>query len=179
VCSHITGMELYSGSYTRTSRVCSASILDAHRFGLDSRSVDPRAPPRAPWTKLTSASDACCSCLNSRSAVLLLHLTLGPPGCVRHPSWMHIASAWTPGRRSPRAPRIELSRLNPRSATSTAPKTIKGGGFAVGCVLVGMELVDGGGLLERALASMLVPPPKSNSLRFGLRLRDLHEDARL
>ena len=62
-----------SGSYTRTSWVCSASILDAHRFGLDSRSVDPRAPPRASWTKLTSASDACCSCLNSRSADLLLH----------------------------------------------------------------------------------------------------------
>ena len=52
---------------------------------------------------------------------------------------MHTTAAWTPGRRSPRAPprapRIELSRLNPRSATSTAPTTITGGGFAVGCVL--------------------------------------------
>ena len=44
---------------------------------------------------------------------------------------------------------------------------------------VGMVSVDGGGLLERALASMLLPPPTSNSPRFGPRLRELHEDTRL
>ena len=44
---------------------------------------------------------------------------------------------------------------------------------------VGTVSVDGGGLLERALTPMLVPPPTSKSPRFGPRLRDLDEDARL
>ena len=98
---------------------------------------------------------------------------------------MCIASAWTPGPRFPRAPtrapQIELSRLNPRSATSSAPTTTTGGGFAVGCVLQGNGTgpVDGGGLLECSLTSMLAPPPTLNSPRLGPRLRDLHEDAHL
>ena len=55
--------------------------------------------------------------------VILLNDDYTPIGCVRHPSWMCIASAWTPGPRSPRAPTrapwIDLSRLNPRSAILT------------------------------------------------------------
>ena len=119
-----------SGSYTRTSRVCSApaSILDVNRYGLDSRSVDLLvvvSPPSA--------------------AVLLL---LGNP----------TRACW-PAR---------------KFSTSTQSTALLS---TASCV--GPDLVDGGGLLERALASMLVPPPTSNSPRFGPRLRDLHEDARL
>jgi len=141
-----------SGSYTRTSRVCSApaSILDVNCYGLDSRSVDLLGLHRgllglnsAAAGRLRSASRVLSrfSCHRVANSFISFMLYVGS---TPSPLTVLAAAALTPlvgssvfsSRVSSRFwVKSQGNRLNSRSARKMFSTTSTGCGFAVGCVL--------------------------------------------